>query len=307
MVCPNCGSSEARPIAPGYVECVATLESYFDVGNGTVGMARTACNTRYAKGNADLRFGVCKDCTTGAVRTCTDCHAPLCGDCGYFATDWGHTSGSSNEKRQWVCRDCRNQRSLAAKERSRRLRARRAAEYRALPGASATLVERYLRGEDVLKDGTTHQLWDWTCDDIGRVLQKLGITEILTPGYGWYGTIFQEFHPSGRVTLSRGAKNDGDTGRLDAPEELLDKLDGQDRFNRPFGDPEDLTGPVYTNRLELVRDAIQSKARSDKHAAIKKAQYKAEETARRIKLTLVLLLVLALPGSCAYVVLFYAP
>ncbi len=120
MTCPNprCGGREFRLIAPGYVECTSIIKEYFDAGGGQAGMATRTCRTRYSTGTPAWGFGVCSDCTTGAVRTCHDCHAPLCGDHSTYVNEAGYEHWGD---RTWACDRCVAQRQRASGEACQRL------------------------------------------------------------------------------------------------------------------------------------------------------------------------------------------
>jgi len=90
MACPTCGSTERRSVAPGYWECLGTIEEVRQAPQpggppgALVGyIDERPCLTRYQEASTGLLHGsqtVC-ECGMFAVARCTECARPLCGDC----------------------------------------------------------------------------------------------------------------------------------------------------------------------------------------------------------------------------------
>lgn len=87
-VCPQCGGSARRLLAPGYYECTSEIEELVDVlpphmhaGPGDIPMYRTrTCGARYQLGEGMTGAVQCR-CGMFAVSACSECHGePRCGE-----------------------------------------------------------------------------------------------------------------------------------------------------------------------------------------------------------------------------------
>ena len=161
MTCPSCGGSDRKLIAPGYYRCTndVVLIQPDAGGPGRPAAYTERCDTQYhAAGSLRSRRadGVCA-CGTFAIRQCTECGAALCGDHSVEAV----------ALKSWVCEPC-----LSRLERQRT--ERRVSAYRQLqPASRDDLADLLTDNKTGVRDGETHQFWDWTSAQVCDVLSDV--------------------------------------------------------------------------------------------------------------------------------------
>jgi len=163
--CPQCGSTDARPIAANYIECVATITERVLVGHRpvpgpsplhpgmqtVVGLApiyetrSQACGFRHHVGMSVDSWPECA-CGTFAIGRCHVCQEPVCGD------DSARVSASR------LCTSC------AASEESRRRAEQRKGRAEAIRTSVAPIIAIWTEGckaghnpKDFAPDG---RCWD---------------------------------------------------------------------------------------------------------------------------------------------------
>lgn len=164
MPCPSCGGTARNEIAPGYFHCVSDRMEVHPTGgfDGRPIPVSVECGIYYqeVQGSGVPGQPIC-DCGTFAVRRCVRCSQPLCGTHG---KPMGEATG------RWHCLQCVNQIESEFKDRVLAQQTENAARYRALPPMSRNQLLHVLRGQDSSTvDGSTHQIWDWSCRDIAEL------------------------------------------------------------------------------------------------------------------------------------------
>lgn len=221
MSCPTCGGTDRVAVAPGYFRCTTeNLEVHPGAGlDGTDVGGTVRCQREYHEATGMTRAQVCR-CGTFAVRRCTGCQVALCGDCS--------VADPGSEATRWLCAGCRD-------EGVRKRRDDRETHYRSLPPVSADEMREFLAGRrpDIV-DGTTHQFWAWTNEDVAAALAEAGSSgpfRFTTDGVR-FGLYWGALMPDGRrVSLEEPPWSPGE-GRPRPPDKIESVLAGPDaRFN----------------------------------------------------------------------------
>lgn len=170
MGCPKCRSTKRRPIAPGYFECLGTDSWGGVLPDGSVQVFDDPCRTRYHAAVAGQQPTlVCTDCTTYAIRNCSGCSRPLCGNCGH---------PHSTARLPW-CDSCESERCLRLNQAFDRKSKAAKQAYLRLPAATMDDLRRWLHApkgrhgsEEHWADGQTHHFWNIRYEDIALLIEE---------------------------------------------------------------------------------------------------------------------------------------
>ncbi|MFC5061949.1 hypothetical protein [Actinomycetospora atypica] len=257
------------------------VENFAMGGDGNIVGLLDPCGARYQEGPPPTSGSPVCSCRTYAIRSCTTCSAPLCGD------------HSEIYNRSWTCSRCVRILRKVDVQRSQQRRDAALAPYLALPPLDTATMRAYLDGRvDDIEDGVTHQIWNWSNGDVARIMRELlGDDLLLGCQYiGIYGG--EELTQNGdRVMSEVDTSSDSWRPHYAAPStEVVERAGPTERFNAPFIRDSEADGPqVVLDRLQLLRNAI---AEQRKHGDYRR--WAEAEESRRLLVKVCLIIALAL-------------